>query len=188
MGLLRKVLPLIFFFLVFALQASAHQESLAALCKSLPSDIQRQLVEKFGSWTIQQPKDLSATARERWAAEKPLDCPGVAAGRFSDSDRPSYAVLLVPKDHPEIGYKFLVFTLTAGRESYEMTVAEQSDHDGAANLFIHRIAISRFFDESSRRKFGVAASDGILLADAGEYETDVYFLANGGYRHQPVDY
>jgi hypothetical protein len=71
-----------------------------------------------------------------------------------------------------------------------MTIAEQSDRGSAANFFIHRVNINKFFDQSSKRKFGVAASDGILLADAGEneYETDVYFWANGRYQHQPIDY
>jgi len=39
-------------------------------------------------------------------------------------------------------------------------------------------------------KFQVKASEIILLVDSAEneYETDVYFLAKGGYRHEPVDY
>lgn len=185
----RTILSLIFLLLVFGQQASPNQREEPTLCKPLPSDIQRRLGEKFGSWTIQEPKDLSATARERWKSEKPQGCPGIAVGRFADGATLSYAVLLVPREHPDAGYKFLVFTSAPGQPSYEMTIVEQSDHAGAANFFIHRVPISRFFNQSSRKKFGVTASDGILLADAGaeEYETDVYFWANGSYRHQPVD-
>ena len=80
--------------------------------------------------------------------------------------------------------------LARGKPSYEMTVMEQSDHGGAANFFIRRVRINKFFDAPSRKMFGVEASEGILLADAGanEYEADVYFWSNGSYQHQPVDY
>ena len=74
--------------------------------------------------------------------------------------------------------------------SYEMKAVEQSGDSGAANFFIHKVPISKFFNEQSRRKFHVRTSEGILLVDSAEkeYEADVYFWANGGYRHEPVDY
>lgn len=192
---LRTALSVIFLLLVVGSQraakaAQANRAEAPALCKPLPSNIQQRLGEEFGSWKIQETKDLSTTARERWKSEKPQECPGIAEGRFAGGTTPSYAVLLVPKEHSNAGYKFLMFSPTPGKSSYEMTIVEQSDHDGAANFFLHRVPISKFFNESSRKKFGVAASDGILLADASanEYETDVYFWANGSYQHQPVDY
>lgn len=170
--------------------ATVKQGEVRTLCRPLPSDIQRHLREQFGSWKVQEPEDLSTTARERWKSEKPEECPGIAVGQFSGGTTLSYAVLLVPRGHSDAGYTFLVFTPTAGKASYEMSVVEQSDRGGAANFFIRRVRISRFFDEQSRRKFEVAARVGILLADAGanEYETDVYFWTNSSYQHQPVDY
>ena len=61
---------------------------------------------------------------------------------------------------------------------------------GVANFFIYRVQIGKFFDEQSRRKFKVQTDECVLLVDAAEneYETDVYFWANGAYQHQPVDY
>ena len=163
-----------------------------ALCKleSLPQDVQRSLKEEFESWKVQEPSDLSAQARERWKSEKPLECPGIAVGQFESGQTPSCAVLLVPRGHSDAGYKLIVFGPKTGQPSSELMVIEQSEDSGAANFFIHRVRINKFFGEQSRKKFHVQANDGILLADAEEkqYETDVYFWANGSYQHQPVDY
>jgi hypothetical protein len=162
-----------------------------SFCKpeSLPPDIQSRLKEEYGSWKIQEPTDLSPRAHERWESEKPLACPGIAVGQFENAKTSSYAVLLVPQGHTDAGYKFLVFSPKTGQPSYEMRAADSGD-SGAANFFIHKVRISKFFDEPSRRKFQVQMSEGILLADAAEkeYETDVYFWSNGSYQHQPVDY
>jgi hypothetical protein len=170
---------------------AANRESRGSLiCKPLPSEIQRRLDQEFRAWKIQEPRNLSTTSGERWKSEKPQGCPGIAVGRFDGGTALSYAVLLVPREHPDAGFKFLIFSPKPGSSSFEAIVVEQSDHIGAANFFIHQVRISKFFDEPSRQKFRVGASEGILLADAGtnEYETDVYFWTNGSYQHQPVDY
>jgi hypothetical protein len=193
-NVLRLALSLMFFLpstLMFGQQTASADES-SALCKmgTLPPDVQGHLRGEFGSWKIQVPTNLSTRARERWKSEKPLECPGIAVGRFEKDKTPSYAVLLVPQSHSGAGYKLLVFTPQTGQSPYEMRVVEQSSDSGAANLFIHRVPISKFFDEESRKKFQAQTSDGILFADAAEkeYETDIYFWANGSYQHQPVDY
>lgn len=161
------------------------------LCKlgSLPLHVQSRLKEEFGSWKVQDPADLNPRAHERWESEKPLQCPGIVVGRFENAKIPSYAVLLVPQGHEDAGYKFLVFSPKGGQPSYEMRAVDSGD-SGAANFFIHRVRISKFFDEQSRKTFQAHTSEGILLVNSAEkeYETDVYFWAKGNYQHQPVDY
>ena len=163
-----------------------------ALCKpgSLPSEIQNRLKEEYSSWKIQEPRDLSARAHARWEGEKPLECPGIAVGYFENAKMPSYAVLLVPVRHADAGYRFLVFSHTTGQSTYEVRVVEKWDESGAANYFIHRAPMSKFFDKPSRKKFQVHTTDGILLVDSAEneYEVDVYFWSGGSYRNQWLDY
>lgn len=163
----------------------------SALCKpgSLPPDVQSRLKGEFSSWKVQEPADLSPHARERWESEKPLACPGIAVGKFENDKTPSYAVLLVPQSHTDTGYKFLVFSPKAGQPSYEMRAADSGD-SGAANFFIHRTPISKFFDAPSRKKFQAHTVDGILLVDSAEneYGVEVYFWSGGHYRHEPIDY
>jgi len=157
---------------------------------SFPSDVQKRLKSDFGSWKIQEPESLSDHARKTWAGKKPPACPGIAVGLFQSAKTPSYAVLLVPVDHPDGGYRFLVFSRKAEQPSYDTTVVEQSDDHGASNYFIRKVPISKFFSEESKKKFQVQASEGILMVDSAEqeYEADVYFWSKGSYQHQPVDY
>jgi hypothetical protein len=197
--MVRTAVCLIFLFpsVLFSQTNTTALSQASTLCKPLPSDIQRQISQasldawEFQKpWRIQEPGDLSPTARKRWESEKPEECPGIAEGRFTGGTALSYAVLLVPPDHGDTGYVLLVYSPKPGNSSYEITFVDQSSHVGAANFFIHRVKISKFFDKPSRRKLGIEASEGILLADAGlkEYETDVYYWKNGTYYDQPVNY
>ncbi len=102
---------------------------------------------------------------------------------------PSYAVLLVPVDHPDAGYRFLVFSRKARQPSYEATVVDRSDDPGASSYFIRKVPISKFFNEEYKRKFQVQATDAILMVDSAEkeYEADIYFWSNGRFKQQSVD-
>ena len=157
---------------------------------SLPQDIQDRLKEEYGSWKVQEPADLSKHAHERWESEKPLGCPGIAIGHFESAKTLSYALLLVPTEHPDRGYRFLVFSQKPGQPTYEVRLVEKLDQNGASNYFIHRTPTSKFFDEPSRKKFRAHTVDGILLVDSAEneYGVEVYFWSGGRYRHEPIDY
>lgn len=156
---------------------------------SLPADLQSRLKGDYGSWKIQEAETLSEHARKTWEGKKPPACPGVAVGLFQGAKTPSYAVLLVPVNHPDAGYRFLVFSHKAEQAAYEATVVEKSDDKGASNYFIRKVAVSRFFDEASKRKFQVQAAEAILMVDSAEaeYEADLYFWSNGRFQQHPVD-
>lgn len=169
--------------------ARATEEPASCSLGSLPSDIQNRLKSDFGSWKIQVPENLSEHSRKTWEGKKPPACPGIAVGLFKSAKAPSYAVLLVPVDHPDAGYRFLVFSLKTEQTSYETTVVEKSDDKGASNYFIRKVAVGRFFNEASKRKFQVQAAEAILMVDSAEeaYEADLYFWSNGRFRQEPVD-
>jgi hypothetical protein len=159
-------------------------------CKAvlLPLEVRQHIRQEFRTWTIADVSGLSDPVRERWKSEKPVGCPGIASGFFEGANR-SFAVLLVPGAPEENGYRLLVFTRMDQR-TYEPTIVDQSNDAKWSNLFIHAVKMSQFFNEQSKKKFHAFGSEGILLADVGqnEYETDVYFWADGKYQHQPVDY
>jgi len=176
--------------LVFS-QAETRASQSPTLCKleSLPSDIQSRLKGDYSSWKVQEAETLSEHARKTWEGKKPSACPGIAVGLFQGAKTPSYAVLLVPVDHPDAGYRFLVFSRKDGQSPYEATVVEQSDDKGASNYFIRKVPVSRFFDEASKKKFQVQAAEAILMVDSAEqeYEADLYFWSNGRFQQHPVD-
>jgi hypothetical protein len=169
--------------------AKSTDGSVACNLGSLPSDVRERLKADFGTWKVQAQESLSEHARKTWEGKKPQACPGIAVGLFQSAKTPSYAVLLVPVDHPDDGYRFLVFGPKAEQSVYETTVVEKSDDHGASNYFIRKASISRFFNEESKKKFQVQAADAILMVDSGEteYEADLYFWSNGRFQQQPVD-
>lgn len=159
----------------------------SALCRveDLPSTVQDRLKEELGSWKIHEPNRLASRARERWEAEKPLSCPGIAVGQFEGTEN-SYAIALVRQEQSSDAYKLIV---VSGASFTRVTTVEQSK-DGASSIFIRGVPMERFFDEESKKKFGVSTRDGILIAVASdkEYETSLYFWVKGGYQKEPVDY
>jgi hypothetical protein len=175
-----------------SMPAPAKASEGIAPCKpeSLPLEVRSRLKGEFDSWKVQESVDLSPRAHARWADEKPQTCPGIAAGKFENADAASYAVLLVPRAHPDAGYRFVVFGPKKNQPSYEMRVVDQWDNGGAANYFVHSTRISKFFDEQSRNRFHAHTSEGILLVDSAEneYGVEVYFWSGSSYRHAPIDY
>jgi hypothetical protein len=175
--------------------SSAPRSALAGAsvsCKidDFPETVQDQLKADLASWKIQEPDDLTRRARERWQAEKPLRCPGLAIGKFERNDASGYAVLLVPRNRSMSGHKFLIFGPMERPTAYRQRAVDQSNGIGSGDFFIRTVAIGKFFDAASRIKFRVQTPEGILLVDAGEkeYEADIYFWTNGKYEQQPVDY
>jgi hypothetical protein len=197
---LRSTLGLIFLMtaaLVFgetdspapAAPAGAAEGPVPCNFDSLPSDIQNRLKGELATWKVQEPENLSEYSRKTWAGKKPPGCPGIAVGLFQNAKAPSYAVLLVPVGHLDIGFRLVVFSRKVGLSSYEATVVERSNDHGASNYFIRKVPISRFFSEESKRKFQVQATEAILMVDSAEqeYEADIYFWSNGRFRREPVD-
>ncbi len=171
--------------------AQTRTSSVSSLCQvgGLPSFIQGSLIHDYPKWRIQAPDDLSPHVRERWEAEKPSQCPGIAKGQFEGTQKLLYAVLLVPIDRNAVGYILLVSTGKNSESSNAMKIDDSKDAK-PSNLFIRGVRIGRFIDTASKKKFHVEAQQGILFVDAGEseYEADIYFWSGGIYRHEAIDY
>ena len=156
---------------------------------SLPSDIQTPIRRDFASWKIQEASLLSESATKTLASKNPQACPGIVVGLFEDSANPSYAVLLVSADHPDSGYRLMVFNRPEGKPLYEPVEIEHSSEPGSSNYFIHKVVLTDFLNEEAKKKYSAQAPEGILLIDSAEqkYKAAVYFFSNGSYRHEPVD-
>jgi hypothetical protein len=117
------------------------------------------------------------------------ECPGVAIGQFK-TNQLSYAILLVPTENPDAAYRLLIFTLSGGIAPGSLETADQWDNGGAANYFIRRVRIAKFFSPQCVKKLNIAAQDSVMSVEAAknEYGAGIYFRANGQYRHGPIDY
>jgi hypothetical protein len=172
-------------------RAQPGERSSACKPENLPLDIRNQISTTFPSWRIQEPSDLNPLARGIWKdSAPPGDCPGIAVGQFDGGASPSYAILLVSTNHPKTGNRFLIFGSTAGQSSHELKLVERDETAEAGNFFVRTIQLGEFFNQPWVDKLGSAAKAGILFLDAGEqeYEADVYYWAQGQYRHDWVDY
>lgn len=173
-----------------ATTSAAQETTISCKLETLPSDVQGQLKEDLGAWKIEEPDDLGRNARERWGGERPLQCPGIAIGQFENNKSEVYAVLLVHRTRGVAGHKFLAFSAKDGSVTYVKRVLDQSNDLAAGNVFIRKMAIGKFFDAASKRRFNALPRDVILFVDSGEneYEADVFFWAKGSYEHSFVDY
>jgi len=156
---------------------------------ALPSDIQTPIKRDFASWRIQEAQLLSEYARKTWASKNPQACPGIMVGLFQNSVTPSYAVLLVSPDHPDSGYKLIVYNRPEGKPLYEAAEIEHSDDPGASNYFIRKVVLADVFNDEAKKKYNAQSPEGILLINSAEQkrEAAVYFLSNNAWRHEPVD-
>jgi len=153
----------------------------------LPDEVSRVLSEQFGDWIVQHSDALSSVAKERWQAERPMECPGIAGGRFISAKSKSLAVLIVGSGKNKGQARLLSFTQDGA--NYHMSVLEQIS-SGAINYFVHSARTRQFFDAASARRFRAAASESVVLFDAGtdEYGVEVYYWTEAGFRHESVDY
>ena len=169
--------------------APGEPDELLDLCKSdsLPQDIRGSLSRNFAAWKILEPADLTARARTRWGSERPLTCPGIAAGHFQDAKSASYALLLIPADHSTTAYRLLVYTQQAGHDFYGFKALGQVD-SGASDVFIKAVPTVRFFEATSKWVAHSHVSEAVMLVDSAATQAALYIYADMSYEREPVAY
>ena len=165
---------------------SAQDPTLCSTAE-LPTSVQAELKGKFSSWRVQDVANLAAMTKERWRAEKPLTCPGIAVGKFESVNATSYAVLIVPALDTDSAYKLLVFT---PKVPNSIKVLEEWNKGGASHYFIHELEINKVLSSGWIKKLDIKTTEGFVSVDAAEseYGVDVYFWADSQYRHKWIDY
>ena len=177
-----------------------HQELLAApsgskdvpgLCRldSLPDDVRGTLTRRFSEWKVQEPADLSGPARDRWVAESPPSCPGIATGRFQNEKETAYALLLIAIDRSDPEFSVLVFTQQPKVKGvYGYKLVEHAEA-GASDTFLLSTATSTYLQVDSIWKSRSRPQDSLLLVNVGaKKEAYVYYWVNDTYQRQAVNY
>lgn len=168
--------------------ANSVPDELLGLCRTdaLPQDIRGSLSRNFGSWKVQEPADLSLRARTRWGAERPLTCPGIAAGHFQDPKSASYALLLIPANHESSAFKLLIYTQQSGPYFGFKAVGQQDA--GASDVFVATVPTGRFFDATSKWVAHSKVTDAVMLVDSAATESFVYVWSDASYERTQVNY
>jgi hypothetical protein len=171
------------------LQAAGEPTELLELCRpdSLPQDIRSSLARNFSGWKIQEPTDLSARARTRWGAERPLNCPGIAAGHFQEPKSASYALLLIPANHSSSAYRLLIFTQQSGQQYYGFKAVGQTD-SGAGDVFVETVPTVRFFEATAKLVAHSHVSEAVMLVDSAATQAYLYVYSDMAYEREQVTY
>jgi hypothetical protein len=169
--------------------APAEPDELLDLCRpdSLPQDIRGSLSRNFSAWKILEPIDLSTRARTRWGAERPLSCPGIAAGHFQDPKSPSYALLLIPADHSSSAYKLLIYTQQSGQPYFGFKAVGQMD-GGASDVFVQTVPTARFPEAASKWLAHSHVSEAVMLVDSAATQAFLYLYSQASFEREPVNY
>jgi hypothetical protein len=168
--------------------AAATPDELLGLCRTdaLPQDIRGSLSRNFSSWKIQEPTDLSLRARTRWGSERPLTCPGIAAGHFQDPKSASYALLLIPANHVSSAFKLLIYTQQSG--PYFGFKAVGQEDTGGSDVFITAVPTERFFESTSKWVAHSKVTESVMLVDSAATQSFVYVWSDVSYERTQVDY
>jgi hypothetical protein len=169
--------------------AGAVPDELMGLCRvdMLPQDIRGSLSRNFSAWKVQEPPDMSLRARTRWGAERPLTCPGIAAGHFQDPKSASYALLLIPANHVSGAFKLLIYTQQSGQPYYGFKAVGQQD-TGGSDVFVATVPTDRFFDASSKQVGHSKLTEAVMLVDSAASESFVYVWSDVSYERTQVNY
>jgi hypothetical protein len=168
--------------------AGTVPDELLGLCRidALPQDIRGSLSRNFSSWKVQEATDLSLRARTRWGAERPLTCPGIAAGHFQDPKNPSYALLLIPANHVSSAFKLLIYTQQSG--PYFGFKAVGQEDTGSSDVFIATVATGRFFEATSKWAAHSKLTEAVMLVDSAATQSFVYVWSDASYERTQVNY
>jgi hypothetical protein len=190
--LVLSLLSWLSFFQHASLAAGAvDADDALGLCQvdGIPKDIRGTLERRFYGWKVQESTNLVPKARQKWAAVSPLACPGIATGHFEDSRSVSYALLLVPADNSDNGYKLVVFSAPSGQSFFGFKMLDQGTLN-ASTFFIHSVAIERVFDSGLKKRLRPKAGDGVLMGfvDDKASTQNVFFWTGDSYDHAQVDF
>jgi hypothetical protein len=167
----------------------AQEDELLGMCRvdSLPQDIRGSLSRNFSAWKIQEPTDLSVRARTRWGEERPLSCPGIAAGHFQDPKAASYALMLIPANHSSGAYKVLVYTQQAGQQFYGFKAVGQAEN-GASDVFVTAVQTTRFPDATSKWVAHSKITEVVMMVDSAATQAFLYVWGDMTYNREQVTY
>lgn len=174
------------------LAAPSEAKDLQSLCSlgSLPEDIRGTLTRRFGEWKVQEPTDLSGSAHDKWAAQTPLSCPGIATGRFQNEKDIAYALLLIPTDRSDPECALLIFTQQPNaRGIYGYKLVERAEA-GASDTFLLSATTSKYLQGESIWKSHSRPQDSLLLVNAGAkgLEAYLYYWVNETYQRQQINF
>jgi hypothetical protein len=120
-------------------------QSAKCTIRELPKGIADVIISKYAGWIPEQISDLGPDDQALWVKAHGNLCPSIASGHFQSNDWVTYAVLLLKKDQPRLGYKFLLFNENpSGR--FMSILLDQAEGKNAGQPVISRVPPGEYSD------------------------------------------
>ena len=167
-----------------ATSLSAAQSSDPCAEVNLPVQVIELLKVNFPDWRPKSTLDLENDDRQLWLKAHAKECPGAVIGQFERTDRPAFAVLLVPKSDSNGGYRLLVFSKGSSGNTYRWKVLDHADGKTYSGLVISKALPGKYSDFASRTSIQTTL-DGIYL-EWIEKGADLFYWSAGRYHKLQV--
>jgi hypothetical protein len=148
----------------------------------LPEPVRQLLVEKFPKGRALKLFDLSREKQDLWLDSKRRDnCPGIATGNFETKVRLSYALVLIPINKDQPGFKFVVVNVKESSINFKLLY----ETDRPSNYpVIYRVPPGKYLDWQRTRSVQLSL-DGIQLEQM-EVRAILYYWKDGRYNELVV--
>jgi hypothetical protein len=175
---------LIVLIVAIAVAAPAVAQSSNCMIRDLPKGIADVVSSKYRDWKLEQTSDLGSDDHELWAKAHGNLCPGIASGHFESNDRITYAVLLLKKNPPRQGYKFLLFNENRFGV-FESVVLDQVEGKNAGQPVISRVPPGEYSDPETGKSVKTKL-DSVLL-EWIEAAAQLYYWSGSKYHKLQVE-
>lgn len=174
--------PLLACIVVFMIvPISSAQLTNSCRTSSLPPGVKKLLDTKYSDWRPKDASELGADDKGLWMKAHPKECPGIAIGHFEESNRLSYAVLLVPKSELKHGYKIIVLRELPTGNAYSARLLDQADGEySSSGLVISKVPPGKYSDFENTASVRVKLD--AVNVEWIEKAAVLYYWANGKYR------
>jgi len=174
-----RAFALISMLTLLAMSPSACLGKDPCLKKNLPDAVKKLLEKEYPEWRLKKVEDLQGYDREVWLRVNPGLCPGIAGGRFELDSATSYALLLIPEETPETGYRLVVARKSPGR-GYELRVLDEHTDWNSRSIVVKRVPAGEYSNAQDETKIQLKL-DAVLL-ERLEAWTVLYYYGHDEYR------
>jgi hypothetical protein len=174
---------LVVLMLTISVVAPAIAQSRDSTTRDLPKGIADIIGSKYAGWRSEQISDLEVEDHELWAKAHGDICPGIAIGHFESNDRVTYAVLLLKKDAPNQGYKFLLFNENRSG-TFESILVGHAEGKNSGQPVISRVPPGEYLDPESGKSVKTKL-DSVLIQWI-EAAAELYYWSGSKYHRLQV--
>ena len=115
----------------------------------LPKNIADYIAANYPNMRTRTIDDLSKDDKMFWSKFSNSECPGMVKGYFQNDKVIDIAVLIVPREKQQKGFKVIVFTI--GEGGYTVTTVLDADQSSSLGQVIHKTKPGTYTDAEGKQ-------------------------------------